>query len=120
MISVIIPVYKNTEEFIKNLRSNLPHLKGEEVIVVNDDPTKSIQEELKHFKEVQLIENERNLGFGSTVNKGVEHAKGDVIFLLNSDVVLKDGSYKNAVEQLRRKPELFAISFAQIEKDSST
>lgn len=118
-ISVVIPVYKNTEEFLRNLRSNLSFLKDTEVIVVNDDPSKSLKQELSKIPSVRLFENEKNVGFGQTVNLGVKHAKSDLVLLLNTDVVLKDNSFKNVVGQFKTNPQLFAVSFAQIEKDGS-
>ncbi|MEO6508931.1 MAG: glycosyltransferase family 2 protein [Patescibacteria group bacterium] len=119
MISVIIPVYKNIEEFVKNLKKNYPYLRGNEIIIVNDDPSMSIKEDLKEFKDIILLENSRNMGFGETVNKGVKHATRDILLFLNTDVILTDDSYKKAAEQFKKNPRLFGISFAQIEKDGS-
>ncbi len=115
-ISVIIPVYKQTEQFISNLKQNVKFLHNIEIIVVNDDPTTSIAEHLKPFEHVKLIEHTKNKGFGSTVNDGVNKAKGDFILLLNSDVVLEDTSYQNAVEYFN-DDSIFAVSFAQKEKN---
>lgn len=114
MISVVIPAYKNTAMLVKNLKNNLKYLKGCEVIVVNDYPSKSIKDDLKDF-DVILIENQRNLGFAGAVNEGVKRATKDFIFLHNSDVVLHDDSYKKAAERLKHNEDYFAISFAQKE-----
>lgn len=116
MISVIIPAYKNTEELIRNLRHNLPHLKGCEVIVVNDYPTESIKPAVRGLS-IKLIENKKNLGFGGAVNEGVVAAKGQYVMLLNSDVVLDDDSYKKALPQFEKQDNLFAVTFAQREKN---
>jgi GT2 family glycosyltransferase len=120
MISVVIPVYKNTEEFLKNLRKNLSYFNTYEVIVINDDPSKSIAAEMKQFPAVKLYENEKNMGFGQTVNIGVKRAKNPYILLLNTDVILKNESFKKLVPEFKKNPELFGVSFAQIEKDGST
>lgn len=120
MISIVIPVYKNTEQFLGYLKKNLLYLRGYEVIVVNDDPSESMKEKMRSFKDVTLIENNKNIGFGQTVNKGIVHAKYEYVFLLNSDVLLKDTSFKQAAEQIKKNADIFAISFAQIEKDGST
>jgi GT2 family glycosyltransferase len=119
MISVVIPIYKNTEQLVQNLRRNLPFFKDCEVILVNDDPSKSIKNELSQFKQIKLYENEKNLGFGQNVNKGVSYATGDYLLFLNTDVALIDNSFKNAVNHFNKDPNLFGVSFAQIERNGS-
>lgn len=120
MITVVIPTFKNGEELIRNLELNLPFLKGCEVILVNDNPEQSIKKHLEIFPQIVLIENQKNLGFAGAVHVGIVRAKNDYIMLLNSDVILNDNSYVNAVASMQRDPKIFAISFAQKEKDGST
>lgn len=117
MISTIIPVYKKTDTFLKNLNINYKHLKETEIIIVNDDPKISIRSLLHDYK-LKLIENTKNLGFGGAINKGVKSSSNKYIFLLNSDVVLKNDLFKNSVKLFNEEKNLFAISFAQSEKDS--
>jgi len=119
MISVVIPTYKNREVFIRNLKHNLPFLKGCEVIVVNDDPSDSISETMKHFPGVVLIENKINLGFPGAADTGIRSATKPYVMLLNSDVLLLDDSYKKAVPKLKEDDRLFTVSFAQKEKDGA-
>ena len=116
MVSVIIPAYKNTDELVQNLRQNLIYLKDCEVIVVNNNPEKSIKTELKDF-DLVLVENEKNLGFAGAVNAGVEKAKGKYIMLLNSDVILNDSSYSKALKHFEDNDALFGVSFLQKEVD---
>lgn len=118
MISVIIPAYKNTADLVGNLSHNLKYFKDCEVIVVNDDPEISIKKDLKSLS-IRLIENQKNLGFGGAVNQGVEKAKGKYILLLNSDVLLKDSSFNKTIKHFEQQDNLFAVTFAQKEKDGS-
>jgi len=118
MISVIIPTYKNKELFLTNLKHNLPYLRDCEIIVVNDCPEQSLKDDLKE-NNVILIENEENSGFGRSVNKGVKVCKGEFIFLLNNDVILEKDDYKSVLRHFKTDSSLFAVSFAQKEKDGS-
>ena len=118
MVSVIIPTYKNTELLIKNLHKNLPYLKDCEIIIVNDDPTTSLKKELKQFEKIKLIENKKNLGFGESINQGVKIAQGDYLLLLNNDVVLSNNNYQLTINHFRNNYSLFAVSFAQEEKNN--
>lgn len=118
-ISVIIPTYKNKEMLLRNLQHNLPFLVDCEVILVNDYPEESLVEDLKQFPQVKLIENEKNLGFGPTVNNGVESAKNPYVLLLNNDVLLSGNFYVKALSHFEKDATLFAVSFAQKEKDGA-
>ena len=117
MLSVIIPVYKNTPLFLKNLAHNLKFLKNVEIIVVNDDPQTNITKGVhKLDKHIKVIHNSQNLGFGASMNQGSALAKGDYLLFLNSDVRLIDDSYQKAVKEFA-DPKLFALSFQQLEKN---
>lgn len=118
MISVIIPSYKNKELLLKNLKNNLPYLNDCEVIVVNDYPEESLQEDLKKLP-VKLIENPKNLGFGAAVNRGASQAAGEYLLFLNSDVELSNANFRKALDHFVKNKKLFAVSFAQEEKDGS-
>jgi len=118
MISIIIPVYKNYDLFFENFRKNMNYFDGCEVIVMNDYPGEKIAQEVSRISSNTLvIDNEKNLGFGSNANAGVKKSRGEFIFLVNSDVILKDDSFKKSVAEFKKDKHLFALSFAQIESN---
>jgi GT2 family glycosyltransferase len=45
----------------------------------------------ERYPRVRLIENERNLGFAGGCNVGLRVARGERVFILNQDVVLREG-----------------------------
>ncbi|HLL60505.1 MAG TPA: glycosyltransferase [Candidatus Nitrosocosmicus sp.] len=119
LISTVIPVYKNTEQFLKLLKNNYPYIQDTEIIIVDDASGENLKDILnKQFPKIIVLENKTNQGFACSVNNGVSHASGDIILLLNSDVKLLDDSYKAVVNNFENQ-QLFAISFLQIEKDNS-
>ncbi|CAN5241822.1 hypothetical protein BH09PAT2_BH09PAT2_03730 [soil metagenome] len=118
-ISVVIPVYKKLDMFLANMEHNIPFLADCQIIVINDDPTQSIKEPLAKWPQIELIENNINLGFAGAVHKAIGHVNGDFVMLLNSDVKLRDTSYTNAIKHFNNDHNTFAVSFAQIEKDGS-
>ena len=118
-ISVVIPTYKNKLLFLENLKNNLKYLADCEIIIVNDDPADSPQEDLRQFANVRLFENSSRLGFGASVNIGVDKAKGDYVLLLNNDVILENDHFKEVIKLFEKDSALFAVSFAQREKDHS-
>jgi GT2 family glycosyltransferase len=54
----------------------------------------------ERFPDVQVIELERNVGFGSAVNAGASAGHGEAIVLINDDVELEPGSLAALVEPL--------------------
>ena len=117
-ISIIIPVFKNFEMFYRYLEINKKCFDGCEVITMNDYPKENITKEIKKIiPDAIVFNNNKNLGFAGNVNRGVLKSTGDYVFLMNSDVVLKDNSFLKALEYFKKDRKLFAVGFAQIEKD---
>ncbi len=92
MIDIIIPVYDGLKETIECIESVLS-VKNDllfNVIIINDkSPNNQITQYLDEITDfrVEVIINEKNLGFVKTVNKGMRQSKNDVI-LLNSDTIV--------------------------------
>lgn len=120
MISVIVPTYKNKVGFLNNLKHNSNYFSDCEIIIVNDNSSESLKDDLKNYKKnLILLENKKNLGFGQSINIGVKVAKNKFVMLLNDDVILLNDSFKVAPKYFQEDKFLFAISFAQKEKDGS-
>ncbi|MCK4836260.1 MAG: glycosyltransferase family 2 protein, partial [Candidatus Aminicenantes bacterium] len=91
-ISIVIVTY-NGEKFInENLNSiqNQTFLPGEIIIVDNASSDNTINILKKYATRVKLIRNKKNLHYAKGVNIGVQNATGDIIVILNQDVVLDD------------------------------
>jgi GT2 family glycosyltransferase len=101
-LSIVIPTYNGE----KLLRTNLPNVlesvkdykKGTVEIIITDDPSNDNSEKIiKAFfdsiKEKNITgktisnKNKKESGFSKNVNRGVSLATGDILILLNSDVV---------------------------------
>lgn len=91
-LSVVIPNYNGQDLLKKNLPKVLEAVGDAEIIVVDDASVDASLEALDSFKEkIRVMKNEKNLGFSSTVNFGVKEAKGDIVILLNTDVIPERG-----------------------------
>ncbi|KKS65390.1 hypothetical protein A3A14_04555 [Candidatus Daviesbacteria bacterium RIFCSPLOWO2_01_FULL_43_38] len=88
-ISIVIPYWNGAEKIKKHLPGVLEFAganKVEEIVASDDASTDETVNLLKsEFPEVVVVERKKNEGFASNVNTGFAHAKGDIIFLLNSD-----------------------------------
>jgi GT2 family glycosyltransferase len=105
-VSVVIPNYngekiikKNIPELISVLQKFAAKTQKSVEVVINDDGSSDSSlvflHELAQKKhkgvDMEVIANEKNYGFSTTVNRGVAKATGEVVILLNTDVVPKDG-----------------------------
>jgi GT2 family glycosyltransferase/predicted SAM-dependent methyltransferase len=91
MKSIIIPCFNQhdmTEECILAVRENTQDY---ELIIVDNSSSPPIHTPFTGFVETTMIRNEENKGFPVAVNQGIAAAKGDVIILLNNDVVVTPG-----------------------------
>lgn len=92
-ISIIIPNYNGEKLLKKNLPAVFAAAKyyeketreKVEAIIVDDYSTDNSIEQIKD-EEVKIFKNDKNLGFSSTANRGVEESDGDIVVLLNTDV----------------------------------
>lgn len=91
-VDVVIPVYRGLEDTQRCLESVLSSTNETTIrlIVINDD---SPEPELTHWlrakaatePRIELLENEKNLGFVGTVNRGMSLSDTHDVLLLNSD-----------------------------------
>lgn len=99
--SFIIPVYNRPDEVDELLTSlSAQTLKDFEVVVVEDGSSVPCAEVVKKYElrmDVRYF-NKPNSGPGQTRNFGVEHARGEYMLILDSDVVLPE-SYLAAVDE---------------------
>ncbi len=106
-ISVVIPNYNGAGIIEKCLDSVTDFF---EVIVVDDGSADDSASLIKsRYPHVKLIENGVNKGFSHSVNTGIRAAKGDLVFLLNTDVILPPNVTDNMVP-LFEDPDVFAVS----------
>ena len=77
-----------TEECITAIRE---HTQDFELIIIDNGSEPAIKPPFTGFAETALIRNEKNEGFPVAVNQGIRASKGDVIILLNNDVIVTPG-----------------------------
>lgn len=92
--SIIVPVY-NTEEYLWECFESIFNQtqKEIEVIAINDGSTDNslqVLEEIKRKYPPLIVVSQENKGLGSTRNKGIELARGEYIYFIDSDDCLKE------------------------------
>jgi len=82
-----------------------------EIIVVDDASyDESVSYLKKNFPSVKLIKHKKNRGFSYSVNTGVRMAKGNLVVLLNTDIIPEKNFLESVLSHFDDK-KVFAISF---------
>lgn len=113
-ISVVIPNYNGRQLLAQYLPPLIDSLKKYvstfEVIVVDDASTDSSVSYIKeNFPEIILLTNKKNCGFGETMNRGIFKAQYEVVFSLNSDVLVDSDIFSPVLTRFSDRS-IFAIT----------
>lgn len=113
MISFIIPNW-NQRDLLRDCIASIEGTAAgsdHEVIVVDNASTDGSSGLIRQeFPDVVWIQNDRNLGYARAVNQGVSEAEGDLLFLLNNDIVLLDRTTEELVSFLDSHPDAGAAA----------
>jgi len=107
-ISVVIPTYNDgdtIEESIESIYTSYNKDKFE-IIVVNDKSTDNTLEKLEKLKikyNFTILNNEENLGKVRSLNRAVDHTKGDFILFLDSDTMMSRKALFDMLSALENK-----------------
>jgi GT2 family glycosyltransferase len=133
---VVIPVYKGRDETLACLRSVLASRAanhGMHIHVINDaSPDEALTNALRRLAATEsftLHENEQNVGFVATVNRGMRLHPGRDVLLLNSDTVvsgnwlsrLRAAAYSSdnigTVTPFSNRATIFSLPLSNVEND---
>ncbi len=108
--SVVIPAFNGLEYLQKNLKS-VAALGANEIIIVDDaSADNSVNFIKENFPKIKLIQHSKNKRFPMTVNDGFAAASGEIIFLLNQDVLPDKNLIKNTLPHFK-DDKVFAVTF---------
>ena len=116
VVDVVVPVYRGLDETRSCLLSVLmnPGKPLGRLIVVDDrSPDKTLSawlRELSSTHQIHLVRNSRNLGFVSSVNRGMGEAGSHDVVLLNSDTEVPPGWLERLTAQAYASPRIATVS----------
>lgn len=116
MISIVIPNYNGS----KLLEKNLPRLIGlleksklkYEIIVCDDCSTDNSLSILNNLSGVKILSSNKNLGFAGNIDRGIRAARGEIVFILKTDVLPEKNDYFQLMLDHFKDPKVFAVSAA--------
>lgn len=114
LVSIIIPIHNGKEDTLLCLKSlsalSYPKSKLEIVIVDNASTDGSVNEILKTQKSkkltIKIIKNRTNRGFAQAVNQAIKKSLGELIFVINNDIVFNKDFISILVEYIKKNPKV--------------
>ncbi|MCP9198317.1 glycosyltransferase family 2 protein [Gramella sp. GC03-9] len=109
-IIIVIVTYNGMPWIDKCLRSS----SNFKVIVVDNCSSDGTSDHIKsNYPDVELIQQQKNLGFGAANNIGISKALregADFVFLLNQDAYLEEGVLEKMIDVAKKNPEYGVLS----------
>ena len=110
-VSLLIVSY-NVRQYIAHaidaiIKSDLDDF--EIIIIDNDsfDNTASyLKERYSHLRQIKIVQNEENIGFGKAINQAASLAKGQYYLILNPDTIIQEETISTLKEYLDSNPEV--------------
>lgn len=121
-ISVVIVSYNTRDMTLKcldALYTNLAAIPAEVWLVDNASTDGTVADVQRDFPKVQVIANNRNVGFGTANNQAMRQASGKYILLLNTDAFVKPYTLATLIQYLDAHPETAAIGPRILNADGS-
>ncbi len=109
-ISVIIPCFNARSTIAKTIESLWKQkIPFKEVLIIDDCSTDDTVLFLKnkYKNKIRILKNKKNSGAALSRNVGMRAAKGDLVLLIDSDVVMEKNALRNMLEKLEKNQIVF-------------
>ncbi len=102
-LSVIIPVYNETESILEILKRVQATELADEIIIVDDgsmDGTRELIRGLDGHNHVKIYLHEKNMGKGAAVRTGLNAAKGEILLIQDADLEYDPRDYPKLIQPI--------------------
>ena len=98
--SVIIVTYNSAEHIASCLKALADETRWQIILIDNASVDSTIQRAREGGVNVRIVSNPANVGFAAALNQGAKMASGEVLLVLNPDVIITAGSLSKLAETL--------------------
>lgn len=120
-ISLIVPVY-NVEAYLKGCLDSLTQQEGSikneyEIIIVNDGSTDSSLEIINKYDWKgcnYVVISQDNKGLSGARNTGLQYAKGEYIWFIDSDDIIKNNALYTLLQCIQNSIDIINIGYCEV------
>jgi exopolysaccharide biosynthesis polyprenyl glycosylphosphotransferase len=119
--SVVIVNYNSGHwltECLRALYAHAKHIAFDVLVVDNASYDESLLRACRHFPEIEIIKNEKNVGFAAACNQGIRASQSRYVLLLNPDALLLNDKLVDWFRYMDEHPEV-GISGPKVFDDES-
>jgi tetratricopeptide (TPR) repeat protein/GT2 family glycosyltransferase/glycosyltransferase involved in cell wall biosynthesis len=114
-ITIVIPIFNAYEELRRCLLSVIEHTSIDARLLLVDDAStdermSSLLEWATTYSNIDVVRNDRNLGYTKTINRGIELAGDRDIVLLNSDTMVAPRWLQNLKIAAYHEPDIATVT----------
>ena len=84
-----------------------------EIIIIDnnsfDNTVPYLKERYGHLRQIKIIQNQENIGFGKAVNQAAKIAKGQYYLILNPDTIIQEETISTLKDYLEHNPKVGMI-----------
>jgi GT2 family glycosyltransferase len=121
-LDLVIVAFRSRELLracLDSIRANPPEGGARVVVVDNASADGTAEMVAREFPEVELIANDRNLGFAAACNRGIASGSAEWVLLLNPDTRITPGSLDVALAAFDERPRVGVVGVRLERPDGS-
>ena len=122
-ISISLVTYNNSkviEKCINSIFNITNNIDFETIIIDNNSSDNTVKIIKNNFKNVKLIKNNRNIGFGAAHNIAIKLGRGKYHLVLNPDIIFTENSIEKLLNFMEENPDVGLVSPKIIFPDGTT
>jgi len=121
VLSIIIVNWNTRDLLARCLDSVESTVEAPHEIMVVDNASEDGSAEMvqRRYSNVEMIMNDRNLGFAAANNQGLRRARGDFLMIVNSDLELLPGSAAGMMDFMKKHPDVGMVGPKLISPDGT-
>ena len=108
-ISIIIPVYNGSKYLNRCLEAIMASSYRLYEIIVVDDGSTDDSDDIARKKGARVFQLERQSGPAAARNYGAKQAQGDILFFVDSDVLVQKGTIERVAKNFMENPDIAAL-----------
>lgn len=110
-LSVVVPTFNEEKTIVHLLNKVLKRKEVSEIVVVDDGSTDETLRKIRKLnnKKIRIIKHQKNMGQGSALISGINHAKYNFIIFQDADLELDPNDYPKLIKPLKMGEADFVI-----------